>query len=179
MTKLSKLDIQTTDPAALRLAAVLPDTIHIPAGSARMDLSITNTETGEILLSEQIPLRESGSKAEKAELSGELSDGKQLLIFALADEDLAYFQSFQEHIRAGSGQQRKTHEGTLSLHVTGCAIKDPGPAPIPITTFLKTSELGGFVTLTRNYDLTDALKHADPGSAGRLDKCDGRQIPPA
>jgi len=171
IAKLSSFDIETTDPRALRVAAVLPDTIRVAEGDARLDLEIVNTVSGETLLSESLELDEKGTTAEKAELSSELTDGKHLLIFALSEEDLAYFRSFQELIRTRSAAEKKAHEGTLALHVTGCAIKEPGPAPLRITTFLKASELGGFVTLTRNADLSKTLKEAGVSTSGGVKLC--------
>jgi len=171
IAKLSRFNIETTDPSALRVAALLPETIRVTEGGAKLDLTLVNTASGETLLSESLALEEKATDAEKAELSSELTDTNHLLIFALSEDDLAYFRSFQELIRTRSAADKKTHEGTLALHVTGCAIKDPGPGPIRITTFLKTSELGGFVTLMRNADLGEALKEAGVSSSGEVELC--------
>ncbi|QDG74737.1 hypothetical protein [Labrenzia sp. PHM005] len=169
IAKLSQFDMLETNPDALRLAVKYPEGIQIPQGGATMALTLKRKQDGVVLMEEELAFEEVVSKAEKAELSQELQDGWRLEIYRLPEENLPFFRSFQKHMASMSKSEREKVEGTLNIGVSGCLLTAEKPSDIRVSTFLKAAELGGYVTLLRNFDLEEQM--TELGGENGLDRC--------
>ncbi|MBO9420176.1 MULTISPECIES: hypothetical protein [Stappiaceae] len=169
IAKLSQFDMLETDPGALRLAVKYPDAIRIPEGGATIALTIKRKADGTVLMEEKLAFEETESKADKAELSQELQTGYRLEVYRIPEENVPFFRSFQKHMASMSKSDREKVEGNLSIGVTGCLLTDERPSEIRVSTFLKAAELGGFITLVRNFDLEEQM--AEIGGEDGLERC--------
>ncbi|EFO32781.1 hypothetical protein TRICHSKD4_1398 [Roseibium sp. TrichSKD4] len=155
--KLAKLDLFETDPAALRVAVLYPDSIRIPEDGAKLELSVRDAATQTNLMEETIYLVKGGTSAEKAELASKLTSGKRLEVYQFSKADIAYMRAFQQRVKTLKETKGDTTEGSLSVSVRGCEVKPISKGPVRVSTFIKTVELDGFVTLLRYFDISEAV----------------------
>ncbi len=151
---LSRIDFKTTDFAALRAGLRLPDALRTqPDG---VDLEVT--------------LRIDGSPDEKTifplvELpAGALPDsgqaGKIDFIYRLSDQDSRRFDEIRNKTNVARQQNRR---GSVDLSIEPkqfCLLRPLPDGPLPVTSYIQTSETKRFVVLTRDLDLRSEAKTA-------------------
>ncbi|WP_156958850.1 hypothetical protein [Labrenzia sp. DG1229] len=177
MVKLRDFDLLKTEPDGIRVAVRYPDSIKIPEGAAGMHLTVRTKTDGVLVLEEKVAFEELTSNAEKAELSAELKDGMRIGIYRIPPENIAFFRSFQEFMLSKSKAERDTMEGNMSVSVSGCRVSRQLPGKIPVSTYLKTSELGSYVPLTRDVDLVEVMADAPDADVPGLLPCDKPELP--
>jgi hypothetical protein len=165
LVKLANFDLLQTDPSNLRVAVRYPVSIRIPEGGARMELTLKEKASGKVLLEESIAFEKVTSKAEKAELSAELKEGRRVEIYKLPADSIPAFRAFQTRLTTMDKKEREKVEGRMEIGVNGCLAFSEKPSGILISTYLKAEEFGGYIPLLRDVDLEEQM--AGAGSKGQ------------
>jgi hypothetical protein len=144
---LSRIDFRTTDFAALRAGLRLPDALRPQPDGVELEVT----------------LRLDGSPDEKSffplvELpSGSLPDsgqaGKLDFVYRLSDQDARRFDAIREKTNVARQQNRR---GSVDLSIAPkqfCLLRPLPDGPLPVTSYIQTSETKRFVVLTRDLDL--------------------------
>lgn len=164
---LRNFDLETTDPARLRIAVRHPDWIRVPAEGAVMQIEQRSKASGTLMMSERIVFRHSVAGEDLASLGAERRHGSVIRVFRIAPRDVDRMRAVQKAIRERSQDKTTGVEGRLSVAVTGCRLGAMPEGAVKVSTYLAASELDGFVPLTRDFDLRAAMieagaPHDDP-----------------
>lgn len=159
LPKLSRIDFKTTDLADLRSGVSLPAEIRPLPDGVVMTITVNARDGGRHERS--ATLQEVRDPAELATLPVVATPGRRFAVYRLKPADAALLSAFrQERILMPDG---KHNPGTLSIKVHKvCRTSELGAKPIPMTSYLKTSETQDYVMLTRDLDLREVLKETDP-----------------
>ncbi|POR53919.1 hypothetical protein [Bosea psychrotolerans] len=169
LPKLSRIDIRSTRLADLRAGLSLPADIRPLPGGVTMTIVVEPREGGRH--ERKVVLEEVRDATELAALPVMVSPGRRLTVFRLSANDAARLSAFREEQLLGSGQNG--NRGSLSLGADkACRLGDLSGKPIPMTSYLKTSETQDYVVVTRDLDLREAVRAIDP----KIDLADA--IPP-
>lgn len=149
MVRLAQVDFQTTDPDRLRVAIALP-----PMLKARAEGTVLRITVG---------LADGSSAARNFALRAVNEDDTptgdgEVFAFALAPRDVAELRAFRAALLR---RQKSRPGGSLGIAVQPDACRTAAlPAgPVLFSTYLKSAETGGYVTLARDVD----LRTLDPG----------------
>jgi hypothetical protein len=159
LPKLSKIDFKTTKLAELRAGISVPADIRSMPGGVAMTVTVEPREGGRHERS--FALEEVKDPVELASLPVVVSPGRRFTVFRLSPSDATKFTAFREEyiLRADGGSNR----GSIALDAhKACRIGELTGRPIPMTSYLKTSETQDYVMLTRDLDLRDAAREVDP-----------------
>lgn len=147
MVKLAQVDFQTTDPDKLRVALKLPRVLKAHAERTVLRITVGLADgAGE---ARNFALR---AVSEGDALMDEVDAGTEISTYALATRDVAELRMFRSALMQ---RQKKGAGGSLTIVVQpdACRTAPPPEGPIRFSTFLKTSETGGYVVLARDVDL--------------------------
>lgn len=159
LPKLSRIDIRSTSLTDLRAALSLPAGIRPLPGGVTMTITVKPQEGGRH--ERKVVLEEVRDATELAALPVMISPGRRLTVFRLSASDAARLGAFREERLLGAGQSG--NRGTLALGADkACRTGDLGNGPIPMTSYLKTSETQDYVVVTRDLDLREAIRAVDP-----------------
>ena len=155
MVKLARVDLETSDPAQLRAAIKLPQSLRPrPNGvSLRIGARVGRApEEARDFLLRELPA--------PAELAREAGAGDHIFVYRIDDADLPRLVAFRAELIAkkGSGQG-----GSISISVQpqACKTAELPDGPVYLTSYLRTAKTGSYVTLARDVDLrTIAPEHA-------------------
>lgn len=144
---LCRIDFRTTDFAALRAGLRLPDAIRPQPDGVELEVT----------------LRMDGSPDEKSVFplvevpGGSLPDtgqaGKIDFIYRLSDQDSRRFDAIRDKTNVARQQNRR---GSVDLSIEPkqfCLLRPLPDGPLPVTSYIQTSETKRFVVLTRDLDL--------------------------
>ena len=151
MVKLARLDFQTTDPEKLRVAVKLPGMLNARAEGSALRVTVRLAKGEEE--TQDFSLREV-DRSELSSLAEESEVGFHLSAYALAPAEVQRVRMF----RAALTQRQKSAGGsggaiTIAVRPEACRTAPLPDGPVRFSTYLKTSETGGFVTLARDVDL--------------------------
>lgn len=132
----------TVDPAALQAAVTVPDGVSVPTGGATMLLQATRSDTEEsISRSFVLDQRETG----------------ELLVFAVAPEDVPAFKSLQRTIRTWEEIAEDETTGSFGVDVTLCKVGD-GPAEDATFSVFVQADDGGLMPILRDAPVSEVLE---------------------
>ena len=171
MVKLADFDLLKTNPATLRVAVRYPVSIRIPEGGARMMLTVKDKKTGKLVMEEKLAFVRVSSKAERAELSTELQEGRRFEIYRLPNDSIPAFKAFQSYLLTMDKSERDKIEGNMEVGVDGCLAFEHRPDRILVSTYLKADELGGYIPLLRDVDLAEQMADSASGVGGGFPRC--------
>lgn len=154
---LRSFDLETTNPARLRIAVRHPDWIRVPLDGAVMRIEQRDKASGGLLLSERIIFQHSARGEDMASLAGERRRGSVIRVFRIAPADIERMRAVQKVIRERLQDKARMVEGSLSVSVTGCRLGAMPEGPVRVSTYLAAGELDGFLPLTRDFDLRAAM----------------------
>lgn len=159
LPKLSKVDIRTTRLAELRAGVSLPANIRPLPGGIAMTIVALPQDGGRH--ERKVVLEEVRDASELAKLPVVATPGRRFAVFRLSDGDAARVSAFRDEMFVGP--QNSGNRGSLALMADkACRLGDLSGKPIPMTSYLKTSETQDYVLLTRDVDLREAVGEADP-----------------
>ncbi|TCR63391.1 hypothetical protein [Bosea sp. BK604] len=168
---LSRIDLKTTRFADLRAGVSLPEEIRPLPGGVTMTVTVQPRQGGRHERS--YALEQVSDPAELAALPSVTRPGRRFTVFRLSATDAANLTAFrEEHMLNPDGSG---NPGSLALNARKiCRTGDLGGRPIPMSTYLKTSETRDYVTLTSDIDLREAIKETGgaPDLASLLPACD-------
>lgn len=164
MIELAKIDFATTDFAELRAAATLPPPLAPRRDQTRLKLMVAFKD-GE--REERVfVLREVTDPAERAQVA---RLGAGTTACRLDPADAAKLAEARTEIKQRKAEGRRGSV-TLSVEPGACRTAPLPAGPLPVSTYLRTAETGGYVALTRDADLI-ALIGAD--KIAEIPLCDG------
>jgi len=148
---LMRLDLATTNVDALRVALQLPNGLRSRSGGVVMDIVLKVAGLPD--QTDQFLLVETHGAAELADLSSMQREGFSLTAYELAATDALQFRAVQaELVDARSrGQQ-----GSLGFGIAArefCLTGPSAPQRLVASTYLKTVETQGWLTVTDQFDL--------------------------
>jgi len=149
LAKLSKVDFETTDLSVLRAAVQLPSYLRPLPGSAR--LLVTVERSGVPKIERTLRLQEVDDP-EAATINVESAVGRRLYAYALSPKAARSLEQLRSQLLAEQSGTEKRNL-TLSVAADACHTAIPPDGPVPMTTYLKTTETRSFVPLIRNMDL--------------------------
>lgn len=158
MVRLAQVDFQTTDPDKLRVAVQLPRMLEARAEGTVLRLTVGLASGAS----------QARNFALRAVSEGDAPAGEATAAFALAPRDVAELRMF----RASLTRQQKSGAGgslTIAVQPDVCRTAPLPEGPVLFSTYLKTAETGGYVTLTRDVDLRTLAPGAD--IVARIPEC--------
>ncbi len=158
LPRLSRIDIKTTKLAELRAGVSLPAHIRPLPGGVTLTIVVEPKEGGRHERS--FTLEEVRDAVELAALPVIVAPGRHVTVFRLNPTDAARLGAFREERLLGAGQSGNRGSLSLGAH-KACRTGDLTGKPIPLTSYLKTSETQDYVMVTRDFDLREAVKAVD------------------
>jgi len=150
LLKLSQIDFVTTDPALMRAAVKLPRQLRPRPDGMRLHLVVKMNNGSEE--AQDFALREVSDAADLLALRDELSSGSALFAYRIDPDDLARLKAFRATMLAKKNTGVKGSL-TISVRPETCRTETLGEGPVLFSTYLRTSETGSYVPLTRDVDL--------------------------
>ncbi|MEM8878600.1 MAG: hypothetical protein AAGD23_12120 [Pseudomonadota bacterium] len=160
MPSLARIDFPTTDLAALRVAVSLPTELQPLDKEMRL--------TAQVKLGDSVPETETFElervlgAAEEALIAQRLQLGQRLHAYRVSSDDVQRLVLFRDRAverKESSGQQNASLSIGISPKV--CAKRSLDNTRLPFTTYLKTSETGSYVQLTRSMDIRQIDETSD------------------
>lgn len=170
LPKLMSLNIETIDPDALELAVMVPDTVGIKPGSARIDIKMTNKDTGRELNTEQVI--DMPVSAPDPVLQRKLKPGQAVHRFRLSETAVDALTAYREDALIMRADASDT-TGSFSASIGFCRLKDKAfPATVPMVFYVRTKPGQSFFKLFKTQTMqTD-------GIAAQLNAPDADTCPP-
>lgn len=158
---LMRLDMATTDAAALRVALQLPDGLRSRPGGMVLDLVLK--VAGAPDREEHFLLVDTEGPADLAGLGPMQRSGFTIAAFRVAAGDVPRFRAIQAALIEARG---KRLSGSLGFGIAArefCLTGAAAPARLVASTYLLAAESQGWLTVTDQFDLG-----SDPGIAAGL-----------
>lgn len=151
MWALRGFDATTVDPAQLRAAIRIPDTLEPQPSGVTLNIG-WRREGGEPHEAKFI-LKETTEPADLAPLAGEKRPGTRIRAFRVDPADIPKIkalqaQAIEEKARGGG----KSH-GSFGVGAEACRRGELAEGPLPMTTFLRFEGQGPYLTVLKNVDL--------------------------
>jgi hypothetical protein len=164
MVKLSRIDFQTTDPAGLRVAVKLPASIRPQRDKLRLQVTVKFATGAKI--TQDFVLSESSDAADLAMLREQVDAGThdldyRFFAYRLDAAEADRLAAFREDLK--NKQAAGDRGGGLTIHVVPEACRTAAIAsnPVLFTTYLRTPETGGYVTLAEDVDIRTLVPGRD------------------
>lgn len=158
LLRLAKIDFASTDPAQLRVAVKLPETLRPLPRSLVLRITVRKNSGQE--LKEGFVLEESLAPAEALPLRSELETGTHIAVYQISAAELPRLMAFRTTALAQGGSG-----GGLAIQPEACRTGVLPLGPLLISTYLRTVETGGYVPLTRAIDLRNVTPSQDIATA--------------
>lgn len=153
--KLYKTDISTLNPRLLRAAVRLPEyldegkkgmviTLSSWKGGTKKEDSKTNTV--------EFKLETVSTELELSPLKRFKKAGTQLIVYKLAEKDIAAFEHFRAQHNKDKGESGK-QQGSFSASSDACRKGDIPNKPLLISNWLRVDLLDGYLPVLIDYDL--------------------------
>lgn len=160
MVKLARVDFVATDPSGLRAAVRLPRTIRPLRDQVRLHL-VAKLASGKED-TQDFRLAEVSEPADLLSLRGEIEGGTHLFAYRLEPAEAARLTAFRDTLK----KQQSSSGGrggalTISIATEACRSADLPDGPVLLTTYLRTTETGEYVPLTRDVDMRSIVRGRD------------------
>jgi len=150
---LSKIDPMKIDPAQIRVAIRVDESVNVTRGSAQITLSY-QAESAGIDEEHQFDVQLTGSQALTPTLTKAMLPGERITVMSLSPGDAGTMRSFQRRLYQYKAAGIEG-EGSLNLRVKDlCLDKTLPDRDIPLTLFFKTGSDQDYIVFVR-YELHD------------------------
>jgi hypothetical protein len=160
MVKLARVDFTATDPATLRAAVKLPTAIRPLHDQVRLRLAVRLASGTED--TQDFRLTEVSDPADVLSLRGGIEGGTHVFAYRLEPAEAARLAAFRDALKkqqtAGGGRGGAL---TISVASEACRSGELPASPVWLTTYLRTAETGGYVSLTRDVDMRSIARGRD------------------
>jgi len=155
MYQLRNFDSRMVDPALLRIAVRVPDALELRPGGVK--LAVAYWRSGEEANKREVKLllQEVRAPTEVAALAVEKRLGTHVHAFRISPADVPHMLALQAESSKRDGQGRS--HVTLGISADTCLRGERPAGPIYMTTFIKTDEARGFLTLLEDIDLRSTV----------------------
>jgi hypothetical protein len=157
MYHLRNFDAATVDPAVLRVAVRIPETLEPQPHGVKLTVAHWRAGAESQKREHRFVLAETTDPADLGPLAAEARPGMRIHAFRVDQADLPAIRAAQaeaaEARRSGGG---KGH-GTLSVSADACHRGGLDDGPTMMTTFMRTEARGAWLTLLEDVDLRGAI----------------------
>ncbi len=163
---LNRIDFETTRLADLRVALELPDSIQPKARGVMLDVDVGLGNSHEKIVFRLVP---ADSSSEPKGLISASTSGREIHTFKLTAKDVETLEATRQRILTG---KQKGQSGSLGFGVAArefCQVSTMPKDGIFASTFIATSETGGYIAVVKDYDLKSDRTVAN--SLATLEKC--------
>ncbi len=170
MYALSKIDVMTSDLSRLRIALATPAALRPRPGGVNMEVTIG--QAGKAPEKKVIRLVETTEAADFVGLPASGQGGQSLHAYKMSREGIAELEAVRREAAATRADKKK---GSLGIGVAAKEFCLAGALPdgaLLASTWMATSETGGYVVIARDYDLRDDRQVAE--SIATMDRCSGQ-----
>ena len=151
--KISQVDLATTDIAQMRFAVQLPNHVLARLQNAELVMRLYATPT-EPELSEHFILQFVDIVPGKAGFAAFQRPNTAIRVYRIAAGDIGRFNS----IRSKRDNKGRKRQGAMEVGALLCVTAGDSDQPVLVSTFLKAEEIGEFVPLSLNFDMTKTLR---------------------
>lgn len=159
MSRLAAFDLVKADPAALRVAARLPETLEPRRDGVRVILRVEDAN-GAGKGPHTFILAEATEPAELAQLTTAGQAGARLWVYRLAPADVARLADLRAQALAANKSRAGSVRASIDAAVDACRRADLSSGRLPTTTFLRTDGSGYFILL-QDLDLRAVVSERD------------------
>jgi hypothetical protein len=151
MYKLSRIDFMTTDLSRMRIAITLPSAIKPRKTGVQMETKRKfgdNPEKTDIIV-----LQETSEPSDMVGLPNDFATGIKIYVYRLPTNEIEKLENIR---REGQLNKAAGKKGTFGMGITAkefCKAGQLDAGPIYTTTYLASSETGGYIVLTRDVNL--------------------------
>ena len=156
MWALRNFDSLSVDPALLRAAVRLPRAFQPRPGGVKVVATWGKKGDPASEKKIEIVLQETSLAAEGPALAKEVRPNNYLQVYGVAPQDVPRLRALQAEI-ARAKAEKQAHHGSLGVGADACRIDELPEGPILMTTFLKTSDETGWLTVLKDIDLRSAV----------------------
>jgi hypothetical protein len=159
MLKLSRINFQTTDLASLRMAVKLPASIRPQHDKLRLRLTVQLANGAET--TQEFVLSEISDPAEIAMLREEAGAAAHVFAYRLDAVEANKLIAFREDLL--KKKQEGSRGGGLKINVVpeACRSGEIASGEVLFTTYLRTPETGGYLTLAEDVDIRTLVPGRD------------------
>lgn len=164
MIRLARVSFDKTDPALIRAAVKLPRALRPRTQGVALRMTVRFANGAEE--SHDLLLRESVDRTDIAALRHEADSATHIFTYRFDVAEAARFSALREALK--QKQQASGGRGgalTVTVRPDLCRTGELAAGPVRITTFLATTETGGYVPLTRDVDLRSVAPGHDLAAA--------------
>jgi hypothetical protein len=152
---LRHFDAATVDPALLRAAIRLPDTLEPAPGGVKLEIGWWRNGEEDKKHMVKFALQETSSPADTAPLAGERRPGTRVLVYRVDPADIATIRAVQAQAREAKAGGA---HGSFGVGADACRRGEPGPGPVLMTTWLRVDARGRYLPVVENLDLRESVK---------------------
>jgi len=171
MVQLARIDFATTDPALFRAAIKLPSSIEPRLHGTMLRIAVKFADGRE--MAQDFKLAETTDEREVLALYAELAPGTHAFAYRIEPAEIERLKGFRRAALAAKNERKSAL--AMSIRPEACRAGPLGSGPLLMTTYVRTSETGRYVTLVRDLDLRslapgqDAVADIPPcPEAGRI-----------
>lgn len=150
LPKLARIDVMSTDPALIRAALRTPG--YLQPSEQRTVMTVTMKVGDDAPAIHRLALQRIEDPVEVGALAAFQQSGRRLFAFRLMAADAQRLSDIRKQALARKSEG-KPGSLTIAINPETCRIGELPPGPVLVDSYLKTSELSDYVTLTRNVDL--------------------------
>jgi hypothetical protein len=159
MLKLARIDFKTTDPARLRIAVKLPSSIKPQRDKLRLRITVQIPNSADTV--QDFVLSEISDPAELAMLRKDVDAGAHAFAYRLDMAEANKLAAFREELLRK--KQEGSRGGGLKIDVVpeACRSGEVVSGAVPFTTYLRTPETDGYLTLAEDVDMRTVVPGRD------------------
>ncbi len=155
MWALRNFDASTADPALLRAAIRIPENLEPRPGGVTLEVGWWRDDESAKKHDAKFVLQE--TTADTGSLAGERKPGARIYAYRVNPADFAAIRAMQAEVLAEKKKAGATTHGVFGVGADACRKADLASGPLYMTTFLKTGEEAGFLTLLKDVDLRSVI----------------------
>lgn len=157
---LRSFDATTVDPAQLRAAIRIPNTLEPRPGGVTLNIG-WRREGGEPHEAEFI-LKETTEPADLAPLAAEKRPGTSIHAFRVDPADIPKIKALQAEAIEEKARGGGRSHGSFGVGAEACRRGELAEGPLLMTTFLRTQPSGAYLTVLKDLDLRQAATKGKP-----------------
>ena len=164
MIKLARVDFSKTDPAQVRAAVKLPNTVRPRPQGVALRIGVKLTSGHEEFA--DFTLREVPDPKDLLDLRQEFDASSHIFAYRLDEKEAARLAAFRDGLekkQAASGG--KGGALTIAIRPDACRTGELSGRALFFTTYLQTAETAGYVPLARDVDLRTLVPRDDVAAA--------------
>jgi hypothetical protein len=151
---LRNFDAATIDPALLRAAIRVPDTLEPAPGGVKLEIGWWRNGEEDKKHIVKFALQETNSPADTTPLAVERRPGTRVHVYRVDPADIAAIRAVQAQAREAKAGGA---HGSFGVGADACRRSEPGQGPVLMTTWLRVDARRQYLPVVENLDLRTAV----------------------